>query len=302
MLQRSPSYIVSLPGVDPVARALRRRLPAKLAYHLIRLKQIAMTALSYQVSRRRPEVMKAFVRAGLRHQLPDGFDIDRHFKPTYDPWDQRLCVVPDGDLFRALRRGRASIVTDHIEAFTERGIRLQSGRELEADIIVTATGLNLQMLGGAQLLIDGRELDISQTVAYKGMMLSGVPNAAMSMGYTNASWTLKCDLICEYVCRLLAHMGERGYDYCVSVPPPEDEELEPLIDFNSGYVLRALDRLPKQGARPPWRLHQNSFKDVRTFRRAPLEDEAMRFGRVASAPAAGGTVTGDDPVDEFLAA
>ena len=281
MLQRSPTYIVSLPGVDPLVQWALRRLPRKLAWELARWKAIGLTAFSYQLSRRRPEVLKAFLRRALKRQLPEGYDIDTHFKPRYNPWDQRLCVVPDGDLFKAIRRGEASVVTDHIDTFTETGIRLASGRELEADVVVTATGLNLQMLGGTQLIVDGREVKPSETVAYKGMMFSGIPNAALSVGYTNASWTLKCDLICEYVCRLLAYMDEHGYAYCVPVEPPAGEPREPLIDFSSGYVLRALDELPKQGLRPPWRLHQNYIRDIRLFRRSPLEDEGMRFYRAA---------------------
>jgi cation diffusion facilitator CzcD-associated flavoprotein CzcO len=277
MLQRSPTYIVALPGEDPIAKVLRRRLPASLAYQLVRMKNAGMTLFSFELSRRRPEIVKAFIRRGVRRWLGGDFDIDTHFKPRYNPWDQRLCVVPDGDLFRALRTGKADVVTDRVACFTERGIRLQSGEELEADVIVTATGLNLQMLGGAEVIVDGQAVSFGDAVAYKGMMFSGVPNAALSIGYTNASWTLKCDLICEYVCRLLAYMEEHGYDYCVPVEPPEGEERAPLLDFSSGYVLRAIDQLPKQGARPPWRLHQNWFKDISMFRRAPLVDEGIRF-------------------------
>ncbi|HWD65303.1 MAG TPA: NAD(P)/FAD-dependent oxidoreductase [Solirubrobacteraceae bacterium] len=295
MLQRSPSYVVSLPGEDPVVDWAIRHLPRQVAWQIARWKAIGLTTLSYQLSRRRPEVLKAILRRGLLRELPDGYDVDRDFKPRYNPWDQRLCVVPDGDLFQAIRSDRADVVTDTIETFTERGIRLTSGRELEADLIVTATGLNLQMLGGASLSVDGREVAFGDTVAYKGMMFSGVPNAALSIGYTNASWTLKCDLICEYVCRLLKFMDERDYAYCVPVAPPEGEPLDPLIDFSSGYVLRAIATLPKQGSRPPWRLNQNYFRDIGLFRRAPLDDEGMRF--VSGAEAASGR-----PASEALAA
>ena len=277
MLQRSPSYVIALPGEDPVVKVLRRRLPKRVAWQVARLKAIALTTFSYQLSRRRPEILKAFLRKAAQRQLPKGYDIDTHFKPRYNPWDQRLCVVPDGDLFRAIRHGQASVVTDHIETFTEAGIRLQSGTELEADIIVTATGLNLQMLGGAEVIVDGHPVAPGDTVGYKGMMFSGIPNAALSVGYTNASWTLKCDLICEYVCRLIAHMDEHGYAYCMPVAPDASEPLQPLLDFSSGYVLRAIDELPKQGMRAPWRLNQNWFKDIGMFRRSPLEDEGMRF-------------------------
>jgi len=279
MLQRSPTYVVSLPGEDPFVKRIARYLPQRLVWRLARLKAIALTSFSYQLSRRRPAVLKAILRRGLERELPAGYDIDTHFKPRYDPWDQRLCVVPDGDLFDAIRRSAASVVTGNIETFTEEGIRLQSGEEIEAEVVVTATGLNVQMLGGAQLIVDGKEVFFSDTVAYKGMMFSGVPNMALSIGYTNASWTLKCDLICEYVCRLIAHMDQHGYDFCVPRRPGESDELQPLLDFSSGYVLRALDRLPKQGSHAPWRLNQNYFKDIRLFRRAPLEDQGMSFHR-----------------------
>jgi monooxygenase len=279
MLQRSPTYIVSLPSRDPMVERMRRFLPKRWAWQLARLKAIALTSLSYQVSRRRPELLKAILRRGLERSLPVDYNIDKHFSPAYNPWDQRLCVVPDGDLFQALSSGEASIVTDRIQTFTEQGIRLESGTELEADVIVTATGLDLQLLGGAQLGVDGHDLSLGETVAYKGMMFSGVPNLALSIGYTNASWTLKCDLICEYVCRLIAHMDEHGYDYCVPRAPDPSARLEPLLDFSSGYVVRAIDRLPKQGPRPPWRLNQNWFKDLGVFRRAPLEDEGIAFRR-----------------------
>jgi monooxygenase len=278
MLQRSPTYIISLPEEDALANALRRLLPAKLAYQLARLEHVALTALSFQLSRRRPELMKRILRRGLESQLPEGYDIDRHFSPRYDPWDQRLCVVPNGDLFRAIRHGSASVVTDRIETFTEEGIRLVSGQELPADIIVTATGLNLQMLGGARVFVDGAEVDPGSTVAYKGMMFSGIPNAALSVGYTNASWTLKCDLICEYVCRLIAYMDEHGHDWCVPVEPPLEQQRRPLLDLSSGYILRSIDKLPKQGERTPWRVNQNWFLDIGLFRRSPIDDEGMRFG------------------------
>jgi monooxygenase len=279
MLQRSPSYIVSLPSDDPLVEKMRRYLPARAAWQLARLKAIALTALSYQISRKRPELLKSILRRGLERHLPLDYNIDKHFSPRDNPWDQRLCVVPDGDLFEAIGRGQASIVTDRIDTFTEQGIRLDSGEELEADIVVSATGLDLELLGGARLAVDGREITLGETVAYKGMMFSGVPNLALSIGYTNASWTLKCDLICEYVCRLIAHMDARGYDFCVPQAPDSSAPLEPLLDFSSGYVTRALDRLPKQGPRPPWRLNQNWFKDIGVFRRAPLEDEGIRFHR-----------------------
>ena len=280
MLQRSPSYIVSLPGEDPFARLLRR-LPAKLSYPIVRWKNVLLTMFSFQLSRRRPKIAKALLRKGVERQLPPGFDIDPHFKPRYNPWQQRLCLVPDGDLFEALGAGRASIVTDRIDTFTETGLRLESGQELEADLIVTATGLNLLPLGGMDLAVDGREVEISETMGYKGMMLSGVPNLAVALGYTNASWTLKCDLTCDYVCRLIKHMDEHGYRQCM---PQRDPSVaaEPFIDFNSGYVVRAIDKFPKQGSKAPWRLYQNYARDILALKFGPIEDGAMVFSKDAS--------------------
>ncbi|HEX8688790.1 MAG TPA: NAD(P)/FAD-dependent oxidoreductase, partial [Solirubrobacterales bacterium] len=215
MLQRSPTYIVSLPAADPIAKLLRRRLPPKLVYSLVRWKNVALQTFVYQLSRRRPNAVKRMIRRGLERALPPGYDIDTHFTPTYDPWDQRMCLVPDGDLFAAIAAGRAEVVTDRIETFTETGLKLESGAELEADVIVTATGLNLLFLGGMQLSVDGEEVEVPQAMTYKGMMLSGVPNFAFTVGYTNASWTLKADLTSEYVCRLLSHMDAHGYSRCV---------------------------------------------------------------------------------------
>ncbi len=284
MLQRSPSYVVSLPARDRVADFLRRHLSQPRAYAIVRWKNVVRTMLSFELSRRRPELMKKLLRRGLQLQLPVGFDIDTHFNPRYNPWDQRLCLVPDGDLFRALEDGSASIVTDSIESFTEHGLKLVSGAELEADLVVTATGLNVSLLGGTPIAVDGREVALAETVAYKGMMLSGVPNLALALGYTNASWTLKCDLVCEYVCRLLNHMDAHGYDRCTPLEPDPAQRRTPIIDFNSGYILRVVDQLPKQGAEPPWRLHQNYFRDIRMLRRSPLEDGAVRFERGAAQP------------------
>ena len=277
MLQRSPTYIVSLPAEDPIANFLRSRLPAKLAYSIVRWKNVLLTMASFQLSRRRPRVAKWLIRRGVERRLPPGYDIDTHFKPTYGPWHQRLCLVPDGDLFEAINEGRASICTDQIDTFTERGLRLASGVHLDADVIITATGLNLQVLGGVELSVDGREIAIPETYGYKGMMLSGVPNLALAFGYTNASWTLKCDLTCAYVCRLLNHMDARGYAACVpEVSDPAIGE-EPFIDFSSGYVRRAIDKFPKQGSRPPWRLFQNYALDVLSLRFGQLEDGVLRF-------------------------
>ena len=223
--------------------------------------------------------------------MPAGYDVDTHFAPRYNPWDQRLCLVPDGDLFEAIRHGRASIVTDQIDTFTEHGIRLASGSELEADIVVTATGLNLLAIGGMKLRVDGADVHPSDTEAYKGMMLSGVPNFALTLGYTNASWTLKADLVSQYVCRLLNHMDRRGYQICTPIAP-DSLQREPIIDLQSGYVLRSVHELPKQGSATPWRLHQNYPRDALFMRYGPLHDAGMRFTRAsASAPAQGAALT-----------
>ncbi|WP_040339580.1 flavin-containing monooxygenase [Candidatus Blastococcus massiliensis] len=280
MLQRTPSYILTQPGTDPLARILRSRLPANVAYPIVRWKNVLATTALFQASRRWPGAVKKVLRRLTEKQLPASIDVDTHFNPPYDPWDQRLCLVPDGDLFRHLRNGTASIATDRIATFTETGIQLESGQHLDADVIITATGLNLLPMGGMTLSLDGEQVDVSETVSYKGMMLSGVPNFSMVIGYTNASWTLKADLVNRYVCRLLRHMDERGQAVATPVAPPEGADL-PFLDLASGYVQRSLAALPKQGRRTPWKLHQNYIRDVRLMRRGPLEDEGIRF---SSAP------------------
>ena len=281
MLQRSPSYIVSLPAEDPIANQLRGRLPHKAVYSIVRWKNVLLQTFVYQIARRRPGAVKRLVRRGLEKALPADFDIDTHFTPRYDPWDQRLCLVPDSDLFEALSDGSASIATDRIESFTEKGLKLESGAELEADVIVTATGLNLLFLGGLQLTVDGEEVDLPRTMTYKGMMLSGVPNFAFTVGYTNASWTLKADLTSEYVCRLLAHMDAHGHRQCLpEISDPSIVE-QPLLDFTSGYVLRSLHQFPKQGSKVPWRLRQNYVFDLQTIRRGAIDDGTMRFSSPA---------------------
>ena len=287
MLQRSPSYVLSLPAGDPIADALRGALPARVAYPIVRWKNVVLATLVFKLSRRAPRLMKALLRRGVTKRLPEGYDVDTHFKPRYQPWDQRLCLVPDGDLFAAIADGSASVVTDRIETLTERGLRLQSGAELEADMIVTATGLNLLVLGGMAIAVDGREVDLSEAVGYKGMMLSGIPNLALTLGYTNASWTLKGDLVAEYVCRLLNHMDELGYRQCLPRAPDPSLARAPFLDLASGYVLRSIDLLPKQGPRTPWRLHQNYPRDVAMLKYGPLEDEAIEFsgGRSEVRPA-----------------
>jgi cation diffusion facilitator CzcD-associated flavoprotein CzcO len=294
MLQRSPTYVVSMPGEDAIANGLRRILPDRWAYTIVRWKNVTLQGLSYRLSRSRPGLMKKLLRRALVKALPPGYDVDTHFKPTYNPWDQRLCLVPDADLFRAISDGSAEIVTDRIASFGERGIELESGAELEADVVVTATGLNVLFLGGMRIRIDGEEPDMATTMTYKGMMLNDFPNFAFTLGYTNASWTLKADLVAEYVCRLLNRMDAGGYDVCVPrITDPSVTE-EPLLDFNSGYVLRALAGLPKQGSKEPWKLKQSYPFDLRGMRYGSLEDGAMQFqrrsgplGAPAPAPPAG---------------
>ena len=279
MLQRSPTYVLSRPEEDQIAALLRRTLPAQAAYGVSRWKNVLLFMLFFQLSRRRPRFVKNLLQKHLRTELGQDFDVDTHFKPTYDPWDQRLCVVPNGDLFQALRQGRASVVTEHIDTFTEKGIRLQSGRELDADIIVTATGLQLLPLGGMDIVVDGRPIELGKTLTYKGMMLSDVPNLAYTVGYTNASWTLKADLTAEYVCRLLNFMARKGYRYCMPRNTDSTVAEQPIIDLASGYVLRALDKLPKQGSKYPWKLYQNYVLDLMSLRHGPVRDPSMLFSK-----------------------
>jgi monooxygenase len=286
MLQRSPSYVVSLPAEDPIATLVRRVLPAKAAYAVVRWKNVLTTMLVYQVSRRRPGFVKRLVLRAIERQLPPDYDVATHFSPSYGPWDQRMCLVPDSDLFQALSSGRASVVTDQIDTFTPTGLRLRSGAQLDADLVVTATGLNLLMLGGIELSVDGRPVAIPETMAYRGMMLSGVPNFALCFGYTNASWTLKCDLTCVYVCRLLNHMDEHRYAQVMPVNDDSSITDEPFLDLASGYVQRSTHLFPKQGSRAPWRVHQNYALDILSLRRSELDDGVLRFARAPSERAA----------------
>jgi monooxygenase len=276
MLQRSPTYIVSRPAEDRVANWLRRQLPAKLAYGITRWRSVLLTMLFYNLARQKPAQFKAGVLKGVRAQLGPDYDVATHFTPRYNPWDQRLCLVPDADLFRSLRAGSASVVTDEIATFTETGLRLKSGADLPADIVVTATGLSLILLGGIQFTIDGVPTPLAQSMSYKGMMFSDVPNLAAAFGYTNASWTLKADLTSEYVCRLLRFMDRNGYAQCTPKREPGVTE-EPVIDFTSGYVQRGLDQLPRQGNRKPWKLHQNYARDLLALRFGRLDDGTMQF-------------------------
>ncbi|MBX3291539.1 MAG: NAD(P)/FAD-dependent oxidoreductase [Acidobacteria bacterium] len=275
MLQRSPTYVITMPSQDRIANALRKILPDKAAYTLSRWKNILRQGFFYTLSRRRPSLMKRLIAKGIRAELGEEHLPD--FTPRYDPWDQRLCIVPDSDMFHAIKSGKASIVTGEIDSFTETGVRLTNGDVIDADIIVTATGLILRLMDGLELIVDGKPVIHREKVAYKGMMYNDVPNVAQAFGYTNASWTLKCDLTSEYVCRLINHMDEHGYSYCVPRLKDPTVAREPALDFNSGYVLRALDEIPSQGSKHPWRLHQNYFKDLRMLRYGRLEDDTMEF-------------------------
>jgi cation diffusion facilitator CzcD-associated flavoprotein CzcO len=279
MLQRSPTYMVARPSQDALANRLRRRLPLKLAYWATRWRNVLLGMYFYQMCKRQPDKVKSLLLGGVRQMLGPDYDVETHFTPRYKPWDQRLCLVPDADFFRAIRRGKVSIVTDQIETFTESGLKLNSGAELAADLIVTATGLVLVPLGKAKLSVDGRAVDPAKTFIYKGMMYSDVHNLASVFGYTNASWTLKADLVCEYVCRLINHMDRGGYRQCTprNVDPGLAEE--PWVDFSSGYIQRALARQPKQGSKRPWKLYQNYALDLLSLRFGSVRDNAMVFTR-----------------------
>ncbi|WP_374345372.1 flavin-containing monooxygenase [Phenylobacterium sp.] len=286
MLQRSPTYVVSRPAEDAFANWLRAKLPAKLAYSIIRWRNVLFGLYFYNTARKKPEVVKKRLLDMVREQLGPDFDVGTHFTPNYNPWDQRLCLVPDADMFQALKSGAASVVTDHIESFGPEGIRLKSGQSLEADVIVTATGLVLKPLNGLALSVDGKAVEPARTLSYKGMMYSDVPNLASSFGYTNASWTLKCDLTCGYVCRLLNHMDRTGLRQ--ATPRNTDPTIgeEPWLDFSSGYVQRAMASFPKQGTKAPWRLDQNYALDLMNLKYSKVEDGVMEFSNPASRKAA----------------
>ncbi|MDE2148402.1 MAG: NAD(P)/FAD-dependent oxidoreductase [Gammaproteobacteria bacterium] len=287
LLQRSPGYVVALPAEDRFAGVLRRALPQKLAYGIARWKNVLLNLLFFKVCRRWPGFAKKLIRKGVAAGLPPGYDVETHFKPRYNPWDQRLCVVPDGDLFTAIRDGRATVVTDRIETFTAQGVRLASGVELQADIIVTATGLKLLALGGIRFSVDGAAVELARALSYKGMMLSDIPNLAMALGYTNASWTLKAELSSRYLCRLLNYMDQHGFGQCTPRNSDPAVRPQPLLDLSSGYVLRAVDRLPKQGSKPPWRLYQNYLRDMLALRYGAVDDGVMRFSSPARTAQAG---------------
>jgi monooxygenase len=277
MLQRSPTYVVARPAQDGVANFLRRHLPPMLAYNLVRWRNILLGMYVYRLSRRSPERMKKFIAKGVQTALGPAYDVGKHFTPRYNPWDQRMCLVPDGDLFDAIKQGKASVVTDEIDTFTENGVRLRSGAELDADIIVTATGLNMVAFGDIQIHVDGQLVDVSKILNYKGTMFSGIPNLAAMIGYTNASWTLKAELTCDYICRVLNYMDKKGFRVCV--PQNNDPSItdEPWLNLSSGYIQRAADRMPKQGSKTPWKLHQNYVRDVMNLKFSSVNDGVLRY-------------------------
>jgi monooxygenase len=276
MLQRSPTYMVSRPSEDTIANTLRRILPSKLAYGIVRWKNVLLQMIFFNLARKRPAKVKEKLLDEVKKLLPPDYDVGTHFTPRYNPWDQRLCLVPDADMFEAVSNGSAEIVTGEIEGFTEEGIRLKDGRALEADVVVTATGLKLQLASDIAFTVDGERRDLSRTLSYRGMMFSDVPNLSYSFGYTNASWTLKADLTGGYLCRLLNHLAKTGTEIAVPVREPGIEEV-PFLDFSSGYVQRALDILPKQGSKKPWKLYQNYALDMVSLKFASVEDGVIRF-------------------------
>ncbi len=279
MLQRTPSYVMPLPLQDKLANRLRTLLGDDRAYAITRRKNIIRQQAIWRFCQKYPKAARRVIRSFNVKMLPAGYPVDEHFNPPYNPWDQRLCAVPDGDLFKVIRKGRASVVTDRIATFTEKGVLLESGRELEADIIITATGMNVQMIGGISLTVDSRPVSLPDTVAYKGMMLSGVPNFAYAIGYTNSSWTLKIGLLCEHFCRLLAYMDAHGYDTARPEPAGPAMPTRPFMNFGAGYIQRAIGQLPRQGDRAPWLTSMSYASDVRLLRRLPVQDPELLLSR-----------------------
>jgi len=277
MLQRSPTYVATRPAKDAIALWLYRHLPTSVAARLIKWKNVAYGIATYYLARSRPEKFKGLIIEGVRRQLSDGYDVAQHFTPNYNPWDQRLCLVPDGDLFASIRAGQVSIVTDTIETFVESGIRLKSGKTLPADIVVSATGLVVKLMGGAEILVDGVIAKFNEKMLYKGAMFSGVPNLGVAFGYTNASWTLRCDLTARYVCRLLKYMDRKGWSIALPYLADPSMASEPLLNFSSGYVRRADGVLPRQGQKAPWRVKQNYAKDVADFTFGSISDGTLKF-------------------------
>jgi cation diffusion facilitator CzcD-associated flavoprotein CzcO len=282
MLQRSPTYVVSLPTVNPLTRLIRRLVPASRQGSVLKWLNAMTSQGSYRLSRLRPDLMRKLLRKGVERELPPGYDIDTHFTPKYDPWDQRLCVVTNGDLFAGIREGRVSVLTDRVDHFTRSGLQLESGTAVNADVVVTATGLDLLFLGGMELVVDGVVVDPAERLAYKALMIEGVPNLAMTVGYINASWTLKADLTCEYVCRILQQMRDTGTDVAVAELDDPGMPRQALLALTSGYVTRTADRFPKQGNRAPWQMYNSYLRDFRSTRRAQVDDGVLQFRRSGS--------------------
>ena len=291
MLQRSPSYVMPLPRKDPIANTLRKVLPAKAAYAATRRFNIGKGRFIYNLCQKQPNLAKRIIRAANVKFLPEGYEVNTHFKPDYNPWDQRLCAVPDADLFKVIAKGKASVVTDKIARFTKTGILLESGRELPADIIVTATGLNVKLFGGIEVSVDGEVKDPSESLVYKAFMLSGIPNLAFMFGYTNSSWTLKVGLVCDHLCRILRYMDQHGYTTVVPVADDPRMKTRPMLDFDAGYILRAADSLPRQGDSGPWTIEMDYWADHARLRKAPVEDAALRFSAADRAAAGAGAAT-----------
>ena len=277
MLQRSPTYYMIRPNKNPLGNFIRKITNNTVAYYVMRWQNINMQSFFFKRARKSPQRVKDFLIGLVKNHLPENFDVDKHFTPPYNPWDQRLCLVPDGDLFNAINDGKASVVTDHIEEFITDGVKLKSGEKLKADIIITATGFNVLLFGNIDIKVDNKIIDSSKSMTYKGMMVSNVPNLIMTFGYTNASWTLRADLTAEYACRLFNYMDKHGYKYCQPTPEGEIEIDGEWLDFNSGYVLRVLEKLPRQGARDPWRNTQNYKKDVLQLRYGRITDKELKF-------------------------
>ncbi|MEP6764259.1 MAG: NAD(P)/FAD-dependent oxidoreductase, partial [Gemmatimonadaceae bacterium] len=277
MLQRSPSYVVSRPSHDTFANYVRRVLPTRAAYVTVRWKNVLLSTFWYWFARRNPELLKRVIMGRAQKELGNEFDVNTHFNPRYKPWDERMCLAPDSDLFRALQSGSANIVTDELETFTPTGINTRAGLQLDADVVVMATGLNLRLLNGVELIVDGRKVELNKTMAYKGMMLSDVPNLVSAFGYTNASWTLKCDLTAEFVCRLLQFMDRHNLRQFTPRPNDPTVASQPVLDFTSGYVKRGLPWLPTQGSKAPWRLRQNYLRDLMMLRFGKLKDGVLEF-------------------------
>ena len=284
MLQRSPSYVMPLPRKDPLANSLRKVLPEKAAYAATRRFNIGKGRFIYNLCQRNPKLARRIIRTLNVKSLPAGYDVDTHFNPTYNPWDQRLCAVPDADLFRVISKGKASVVTDGIDRFTTNGILLKSGRELPADIIITATGLKMKLFGGIAVSVDGEVKNPHDSLVYKSFMLSDIPNLAFAFGYTNSSWTLKVDLVCEHLCRLLAYMDQHGYTTVVPVADDPTLAKRPMLDFDAGYILRGRDQFPQQGTSGPWTVEMDYWADHARLRKGPVEDAALRFSTASRTP------------------